>query len=167
MFMSKIIFLDIDGVLNCDASQPYLVPEAEFPTFIYLGIDEDKLINLKYIVDQTGAEIWLTSTWKEKWFRIKKEKQDAFANEIDKRFANHGLKVIDKTHDGLVSGRGCGIRHVVDTLEPTPTAWVVLDDEHFADYTRYNIDDHLVLTDWRTEGLTKAKAEEAIKILSE
>ena len=160
----RLLFLDIDGVLNCDASTPYLIPDPEIEDK-YLGIDEDKLQNLKHIIEETGAEIWLTSTWKEKWFRIRKEKQDAFANEIDKRFANHGLKVVDKTHDGLVSGRGCGIRHVINTLEPAPTAWVVLDDEHFADYTKYDIDDHLVLTDWRTEGLTKAKAKEAIKIL--
>lgn len=160
----RLLFLDIDGVLNCDASTPYLIPDPEIGDK-YLGIDEDKLQNLKYIIDETGAEIWLTSTWKEKWFRIRKEKQDIYANEIDKRFSNYGLKVVDKTHDGLVSGRGCGIRHVINTLEPTPTAWVVLDDEHFADYTKYDIDDHLVLTDWRTEGLTKAKAEEAIKIL--
>ena len=65
----------------------------------------------------------------------------------------------------MVTGRGCGIRHVINTLEPAPTAQVVLDDKRFADYTKYDIDDHLVLTDWCTEGLTKAKAEEAIKIL--
>ena len=53
--MSKIIFLDIDGVLNSEFSKAYM-PNG------YVGIDSDKLQNLKYIVDTTGAEIYLTST---------------------------------------------------------------------------------------------------------
>lgn len=160
----RLLFLDIDGVLNCDASTPYLIPDPEIGDK-YLGIDEDKLQNLKYIINETGAEIWLTSTWKARWYRIHKENQDVFANEIDKRFASVGLKVTDKTYDGMISGRGCGIRHVVNTLEPAPTSWAVVDDEYFADYAKFDIDNHLVQTDWRTEGLTKEKAEEIIKIL--
>ena len=52
----RLLFLDIDGVLNCDASTPYLIPDPEIGDK-YLGIDEDKLQNLKYIINETGAEI--------------------------------------------------------------------------------------------------------------
>ena len=46
----KIIFLDIDGVLNYNGSQI---------------IDEVCLSNLRYIVKETDARIVIISTWKE------------------------------------------------------------------------------------------------------
>ena len=46
----RIIFLDIDGVLNYQGSQL---------------IDEDCLNNLKYIIEKTNAKIVLISTWKQ------------------------------------------------------------------------------------------------------
>lgn len=44
----KVIFLDIDGVLN---------------TKIKGVIDEDKLINLRKIIDATGTVVFINSLW--------------------------------------------------------------------------------------------------------
>lgn len=55
----KVIFLDIDGVLNCNNT-----------TEIFLGITgiEDRLVEkLRAIVNATGAEIVLVSTWRDYW----------------------------------------------------------------------------------------------------
>lgn len=161
----KLIFLDIDGVLNCVNSKQYM-PAPYNPEIKYVGIDEDKLLNLKHIVDATGAEIYLTSTWKKDWHKNNKELQDPFANEIDKRFAAVGLKVTDRTFDSFYSGRGSGINHVLITLEPEPEGWVVLDDEYFYDFKKYDISSHLVQTNWEGDGLTPQLADIAIQVLN-
>ena len=84
----KIIFLDIDGVLNCDTTVESCGN--------YLGIDNSKLKLLAEIVDKTKAKVVLTATWKDKWFRGggEKYKQEA-ANE-----SNIGDGNIVKGSDG-------------------------------------------------------------------
>ena len=52
----KVIFLDIDGVLN--------TPSSESRCGEYIGIDDEKVKKLKKIVEKTKAEIVLISTWK-------------------------------------------------------------------------------------------------------
>ena len=49
----KVIFLDIDGVLNSDAS--LMVDDR---------VEGDLILNLKYIVDKTDAKIILSSSWR-------------------------------------------------------------------------------------------------------
>lgn len=58
--MNKYIFLDIDGVLN---SMDWFKENRE--TSDYTEIDPEKVKLLKEIVDKTGAEIILSSTWRE------------------------------------------------------------------------------------------------------
>lgn len=163
--MTRIVFLDIDGVLNDVHSNRYMPSPWEDENLL-VGIDEDKLQNLKYIIDKTGAEIYLTSTWKENWHKYQKDLQDAYADEIDKRFATVGLKVTNRTYDGLWKGRGDGIKHVLITLDPAPEGWVILDDEVFSDYIKLNLISHLVQTDWEGNGLNRKNAELAIKVLN-
>lgn len=163
--MTKIIFLDIDGVLNSNKSKQYM-PAPYSPEVLYVGIDEDKLLNLKHIVDTTGAEIYLTSTWKYSWDKKDKSEQDAFANEIDKRFAAVGLKVTDKTYEDNPVFRGQGIHRVLNELRPD--GWVILDDEVHPDFPDYSdeIFPHFVQTLWYGDGLNANKAELAIQVLN-
>lgn len=163
--MTKIIFLDIDGVLNCESSEAYM-KHPFYEKVKYVGIDEDKLQNLKYIVDKTNAIIYLTSTWKEHWYKTRKNLQDNFGNEIDKRFAAVGLKVIDKTYESFSRFRGEGIHKVLSELHPD--AWVILDDEIYPDFPDYaeEIFPHLIQTLWYGDGLTADKAELAIQVLN-
>ena len=55
----KIIFLDVDGVLNSNKT------EDVFRGFI--GLDYSCIRLLKEIVDATSAEIVLVSRWKSRW----------------------------------------------------------------------------------------------------
>ena len=56
----KIIFLDIDGVLNSIAYEREKAPEQSF-------IDESRLPLVAQIVRKTGAAIVLSSTWRIYW----------------------------------------------------------------------------------------------------
>ena len=53
----KVIFLDIDGVLNEDTTPTRTQSCALF-------IDQEKLLRLKRIIDATQAKIVLSSTWR-------------------------------------------------------------------------------------------------------
>lgn len=55
----KVIFLDIDGVLNNDRTKE------RFEGYVF--VSDDKVLLLKEIIDQTGAKIVLSSTWRRGW----------------------------------------------------------------------------------------------------
>ena len=151
----KTIFLDVDGVLNSNDT------EDVFRGFI--GLDYSGIKLLREIVEATGAEIVLVSTWKIGWHKDHKNCQDNLANYLDKRLAEECLTILDKTN-GSVSDRGTGI---VDWLsEHSAESWVVLDDEIFKDYEECGIMPHLVKTSFYDGGLTDKHVELAIKILN-
>jgi len=52
----KVIFLDIDGVLNCDKTPN----PRKFPYIV----DKKLLVRLKKLLDRTGAKVVLSSTWR-------------------------------------------------------------------------------------------------------
>ena len=151
-----IIFLDIDGVLNDDRTRERCcgVP----------GISPEKVRLLKYIVDQTRAQIVLISTWKDLWDYKDKNAQDNMGIYLDGQLAAEGLKIIAKTQDeGYNRGQG-----IMDYLYDNPTdAWVVLDDDVFQDYEELGILPHLVQTSWTEGGLTRELAMQAVHMIDE
>ena len=62
---SKVLFLDIDGVLNTERQHDRCVNEGIAPVdnFGY-AFDPIAVINLKKIIDDTGAGIVISSSWK-------------------------------------------------------------------------------------------------------
>ncbi len=89
----KVIFLEVDGVLNTPSS-PARCGE-------YVGIDDDKVVRLKRIVERTKAKIVLISAWKKYWRKEAELKplQDFFANYLDEKLEKCGLKAFDKTQE--------------------------------------------------------------------
>lgn len=156
----KVIFLDIDGVLN--------TPSSESRCGEYIGIDDDKVERLKQIVEKTKAEIVLISTWKKYWRKEEKLKplQDYSANYLDEKLAKQGLKATDKTKDksdGRYLSRGESILEYV--YRNNVEKYIILDDCQF-DYDGCYLTDCLIKTK-QAEGLTKAQAENACEILLE
>lgn len=151
----KVIFLDVDGVLNSADS------EDVFRGFI--GIDYAGVALLKEIVNATGAEIVLVSTWKLSWEKDNKSRQDSLGAYLDERLAEEGLVIIDKT-GGHIYDHGTGI---VDWLsEHQVESWVVLDDEIFDDYEECGVMPHLVKTSFYDGGLKEKHVELAINLLN-
>lgn len=151
----KIIFLDVDGVLNSIDS------EDRFHCFI--GLDYSGIKLLKEIVDATEAEIVLVSTWKTSWSKDG-SRPDSLGAYLDQRLAEEGLTITDKT-DGSMNERGHGI---VDWLFEHPTeSWIVLDDEIFEDYEECGIMPHLIKTSFYDGGLKEKHVEMAINLLNQ
>ena len=155
----KIIFLDIDGVLNCKTSRSRCGK--------YVGIDKDKLLRLKKIVDSTSAVIILISSWKRNWQERTQDKckQDELANYLDAKFKDVGLVICDKTLDSLAGfyfSRGEGILEYMICKDVE--SYVILDDIQF-DYDGCGLTDCYVKTNSEI-GLTDDEVQKAIEILN-
>ena len=151
-----IIFLDVDGVLNNDFTKEFV------PNTYFIGVDDYEIELLADLVRQSGAAIVLSSSWKDGW----KEdgKYDDGLKYLIKKMEKYNLEIAGITPDARTSiRRGEEIHAVLEEL--SPSAWVVLDDEYFGDFCRFNIGKHLVHTS-QLVGLTKENVESAIGILN-
>lgn len=149
----KVIFLDIDGVLNGNLF---------VPKDYNLGvlIDDTRLELIKHIVDETNAKIVLSSSWKEHWGRVDAELDD-IGREINCIFAAKGLSIFDKTPKYHNNRK----REIIDWLQAHPdvSEFVVIDDNSFAEGDLKN---HFVLTSHLRYGIDEYDVEKAIEILN-
>eukprot|EP01012_Entosiphon_sulcatum_P009651 TRINITY_DN15502_c0_g1_i1.p1 TRINITY_DN15502_c0_g1~~TRINITY_DN15502_c0_g1_i1.p1 ORF type:complete len:222 (+),score=29.94 TRINITY_DN15502_c0_g1_i1:31-666(+) len=138
--MKRVIFLDVDGVLH---------PLMGQATFL-----ESCMNRLKRIVQATGAEIVLSSSWRQ---------SPVTTNMVNKELQKFGISpCISKTP---ILGLGNRAHEVVAWLDQhKPDRYVVLDDIYLAHHPR--LTGHCVHTDSRT-GLTDSNEQLAITILSD
>lgn len=153
----RIIFLDIDGVLNCSDSK------SRCGSFI--GIDNKKVKLLKQIVYETGAKIVLSSSWRIGWDK-NSELCDSHGIYLNNKLRKSNLFILDRTKS--LSCRGEEIKQWIDSHNVEE--WIVLDDKIFRDYEEIGILEHLVKTTFYGEygesgGLRDEHVKQAIKIL--
>jgi hypothetical protein len=153
----KVIFLDVDGVLNCTKT------ERGWGKMRF--VDTRKMLRVREICDRTGAKVVISSSWREG------AREDALA--VDKmqwqsliaEFDKHRIPVIGMTPFAPDRWRGDEISMWLKTQEEPVQEFVVVDDI-VCDLTRFVSVGRVVQTvdAW---GLTKAKMEECIRILGE
>ena len=163
----KIIFLDVDGVLN---SQSYYI---EWMRRHRVGVDYDNsekeidescVKNLKEIVDKTGAVIVLSSTWR--------NMRDVYklAINLNKTLAKYELHISDKT-PWLHGNRPEEIKLWLDDYifkGNELKSFVILDDDFsIDDYKKYGLENNVVKTSFYEEngGLRMEHVKKAIYIL--
>ena len=79
--MKKVIFLDVDGVLNSSRT-----------LYESISLEDDLILNLKEIVNKTKAKIILSSSW-----RLSTEAVATLIDKLDK----FGLAISGMTYDGV------------------------------------------------------------------
>ncbi len=140
----KVIFLDVDGVLNSkqDGNTIKLRTDSHFRL-------------LQYIVEATGARIVLSSSWRAGFARVK--------NILSDRLKEYGLEIMDSTPVlSGVSCRGEEIRQWLSDNEQSVEKFVILDDDaDMAEFTETN----LVQTDSEV-GLQEKDALRCIEMLN-
>lgn len=157
---SKVIFLDIDGVLN---SLPYANnhPDEE--------LNPENLKRLAEIQHKTDAAIVLSSTWKDCDHPDEPDVYYMYENLIN-TLKIYGLSIQDKTPD-THKGRPHEI-HTYLEQHPKTNTFVILDDDYTPeDYAAFGIASHLVQTKFfcHTEsegGLQDYHVKQAIQILN-
>jgi histidinol phosphatase-like enzyme len=153
----KVIFLDVDGVLNCTKT----VRGWGKMRFI----DTRKMLRVREICERTGAKVVISSSWRDGALED--------ANPWDKRmwqallaeFDKHRIPVIGMTPLAPDRWRGDEINMWLKLQEEPVEDFVIVDDI-VCDLTKFVSVGRVVQTvdEW---GLTKEKMEECIKILGE
>ena len=171
--MKKVIFLDVDGVLNSDST-----------LYEDISLEDDLISNLKELVDKTGAKIILSSSWRlsteavatlmdklDKFDLVisgmtydgvdldwlEKYEFDVTKKYLDTKFDYDENRQIKITHD-----RGAEIFKWLHDHDDC--AYVILDDE-IEDIKPYFSESVIVKTSYKT-GLTKEDVKKAIQILN-
>ena len=171
--MKKVIFLDVDGVLNSNRT-----------LYEDISLEDDLILNLKELVDKTGAKIILSSSW-----RLSTEAVSMLMDKLDK----FGLVISGMTCDGvdldwLEKYEFDATKKYLDTKfdwdenrqikithdrgaeifkwlhDHDDCAYVILDDE-IEDIKPYFSESVIVKTSYKT-GLTKEDVKKAIQILN-
>ena len=150
--MEKIIFLDIDGVLN-------VIPQGfdDYGAKFHKHFED----NLKWIIEQTEAKIVVSSTWRFRGLKIMKE-----------MWSKRGLagNVIDVTPDIDICERGKEIQKWLDSNEVD--SYVIIDDD--TDMLESQMDNFVRTSENKEHkdcidigyGLTKIFSEKAVSILN-
>ena len=167
--MRKIIFLDIDGVLN---SMEYFdqLKNAEQSKKIgeYQELDIEKVRLLAEIIANTGAEIVLSSTWRDIGRKEGQRDHPMYQYLVDTLDA-FGLKIMDHT-PYLDYDRPQEIKEWLNRQEDKDIRFVSLDDDFSPEaYEKYSIGAHLVQTTFygKNGGLQKVHVQKAINILND
>lgn len=153
-----IIFLDIDGVLNCE--KDYIVIDQNYSRFAVPkyedNLNPDLIANLNELIKETGATVVVHSMWR---LSLDKDKLNALLRK-------NGLCVdIKEVTNIRIENRWDSILDYFSRV-PFGTKCIIIDDEvlreDLAD-TLYNI---MVQTSFE-DGFTQEKLEEARKICKE
>ena len=141
----KVIFLDIDGVLN---GIEYQMTATEEPPLI----DKTRLVILKEIIDKSGAKVVLSSSWKKAWYP-----QCLF----DLVFCNAGIVVHDVTPS---VGRKRDEITAWLKEHPETESFAIIDD---AEGGWSELLPRVVITDpLHTRGLEKEHIEKVLRLLN-
>ena len=167
--MSKVIFLDIDGVLNTERQHERCVEAglAYVDNFGY-AFDPVSVTNLKGIVDETGADIVISSSWKfwglstmqKLWASRKLPGKiiDVTPNNV----SDEMLLSVDLSLMELPAGKGSEIKEWLSTSGQDVSDYAILDDMEDMLPEQQS---HFVQTDPRV-GITNADADRVITILT-
>ena len=136
----KLIFLDIDGVLNTLGNH----------TQRSCKIDTDKLRLVCGLSKRCRAEIVISSYW-----RL------SAMNDIKKLFSSEGIEILGATTALSGNKRQKEILDFMDKIEDHIEGYVILDDNR---YYRKDAKQHLVLTS-SSKGLTEEHIKRAETIL--
>lgn len=169
----KVVFLDIDGVLNDDHHLP------DMPV-----IDEGMVRILSYIICQTNARIVLSSSWKRAWIRFAENGYESESQRDEDLVLLHRLfRQNDLVIDGFTpeseSGPYARPHEIRAWLlnHRNVRSFVILDDDDFWEFGWLNR--HFVCTQTETgevrwsgwaetrRGLTMEHAKRAIEILND
>lgn len=160
--MNKIIFLDIDGVLN---SQKTFIDNHKWKKIFVkiktnniedivtremLDIDLDKVFMLRDICNLTGAKIVISSCWRNLTYYIL----------VEEKLISLGLPIIGTT-PYIDNNRGEEIRKYLE--ENKVDNFIILDDDIFKDF--YELENYLIKTSFYEDGLTYDAVEEAVRVL--
>ena len=161
----RVIFLDVDGVLNCSSTTEVVCG--------FTGVGDKKIRVLKDIVVQSSeiadTKIVLSSMWRTGVNRtgIRSPKMYDYLSD---RLNEHGLSIFGTTPfiRSREKSRGEEIASwLISHIELNVSGYLILDDELFPDFNSYGLRAHLLKTSWDGDdgGLQEKHIQMALDIL--
>ncbi len=164
----KLLFLDFDGVLNSDKyfTSYKFINEAGGTDIAglmlvvhHLHLDPDAISLVNELIDKSGAQVVVSSTWRLHYS----------IDELNKMLASRGatFKIIAATPRGVpkkfsqIVARGDEIQEYLDSLTEKPESFVIIDDQNNMVHLR----NRLVLTTFQA-GFNRNNLNQALKLLN-
>lgn len=153
----KVIFLDIDGVLNFNGCRDKIGG-------LYF-VNDNRIKLLKEIIDATEAKIVLSSTWRIGWYDrdygLHSPHVEDF-NKLEEKLNESGITFISRTPMSPDGYRGKEIKSWLDNWNGDPVeSFVIIDDDN--DMKPFM--DRLVQTSFN-KGLQQKNVDKAIRLLN-
>ena len=177
----KIVFLDIDGVLNSNdwyvRRQAEIAMEEIHKQYPFYEIDPKAVEQLNRITDTTGAVLVLSSTWR--LGQTLENRQELFKTVgITGQLVGMTIHMNAAGHIGYTIPRGCEIDHYLDGMNFQRINWSKKTQEEYLEKTEvknyiildddsdmlYNQREHFVKVP-AMHGLTSKLADKCISIL--
>lgn len=152
----KVLFLDIDGVVNSAEyfrETDFTVEPETYLEYYYRKIDPQLVARLNRILSETGAKVVISSSW-----RVMHSKEDILFMLQQRGFAGD---IIDVTLRLTQDTRGDEIRIWLENTRENIESFVILDD----DSDMANLGQYHVHTTWE-KGLQDEHVEKAVSILN-
>ena len=157
----KIIFLDIDGVLNNTSTQKMFEE--------YYFVEDEKMELLKQLVVRTGAKLVLSSTWREGWYARERMENPSKSFQsairlfeaLEKKLSEYDLELLSYTEDFGTRGEEIDL-WLKSWKGESIESFVILDDMYPEDLQLHQ--EYLVQTT-ESFGLTQEDVEEAVNML--
>ena len=154
----KIIFLDIDGVVNCCDTKERAPSKVT-------GVEQSKIALIKQIVDATGAKLVLSSTWRIGWFYEETDGHNRDEKDwhyLCNEFYIQGLCFFDYTPLDKSRHRGTEIQAWLDKWEDEIDSYIIIDDSMYDIWEMH--EGHLIETSYGY-GIQDEHVKQAIELL--
>lgn len=162
----KVIFLDVDGVLNSlDDLKIYREKNNIQGCILYDHVEDRPLKLLREIIDVTDAKIVISSSWRLGYLRNHKETiHDSLFNKLENRLKDYDITIYDVT-PSLPYGyeRGDEIHKWLEDHTDVEN-FIIFDDD--SDMSIYSSTNNFLQTTYE-HGLTEEIRDKAIQILNE
>lgn len=161
----KVIFLDVDGVLNSeDDLMIHRKKNGITGCIMYAEVEDRPLKLLKEIINKTYAKIVVSSSWRIGCERSGKESifGKGLYEKLERRLKDYGMDIYDITPSlGTGTRRGDEIREWLSKNETEN--FIILDDD--SDMCEYVNTENFIQTTYK-HGLTEKLKDKAIQVLN-
>lgn len=158
----KVIFLDIDGVINSEAFAIWIQDHPEFcENGGHFWIDPQKIDMIVNLCEETGAKLVISSSWR--GWSLKATLEDFSTYRDLSRLNPYIVGVTPRFYmnSRMYMSRGDEIQYYLSTDQSITQYCIVDDDNDMLDSQK----DNFVRTDFKT-GLTEDNIEQIKKILT-
>lgn len=168
----KVIFLDIDGVLNSIQFSEKRYEKYKKTGKWDIAIDDNQVKMLKEIIDKSGGpdevKVVLSSSWRKHFSEVngKMFPKDNTGEDCRYAFSKHDIVLYSRTGNSKSNNRGEEITEWIDIHNNLNiTHYVVIDDE-VLDILEYIPQNYVIKTNYNLGGMDDSHVRAAIHILN-